>query len=666
MQFETKAGRSSDISSSVVPPPKVDKKLTSTRDNPGIGQVYVVEKQGATVILGDRLFSGPSDTVEPNPSDAQRIAPSDQSSRSSTRVLDQTPIFVRDANGLQITSPPVIDSIDSDLLGHIDTDLAERVRKYLRRHKIWELSPVQKHALPVLLHLREGLVVTSPTASGKTFMYCLAAVVYVGQSSRFQRRMSDMHNKTEKSQRKVPECSDTTCSYCGLNMAVVRICPEKGVMHPETDEEGFRCLPPDDYARTSEPQVMILVPSRELVKQVRDILEPMTQGLMKVLWLTGNSTPEERALQQKRAGGECEIVVGTPTRLYRAWKKNDIKLNSVSLYLLDEADLLTEMTYMDAVRPFLNRAEATRALMGFITATLPRPSHEIMKSFFKQAQSPHVEICSEGILEGRRDYANPTAANAEFHVYLMSETEKTNYVLHVLQLATVTSQSRVIIFCNTARTSAFLTAELFSMLQNKNIRLYGTHGRKSNEMRDRALHQFQGAQGSSILVTTNLSSRGIDFLNVDHVILFDLPASIHEFIHRSGRAGRGMIRGHVHCFFVPEDRQLARPLVHYLKQYSSSSTIPLRLQEYANETDEEMWKRMFTTKAPGGRALKDRKRFETFRKPEYRKNSSKYPSPKPHGLKNQPNPRLFDLEHGGRDLSRTHPLRLRKTRFPRL
>eukprot|EP00759_Apiculatamorpha_spiralis_P035739 PhF_6_TR36317/c0_g1_i2/m.53114/K13982/DDX4, VASA; probable ATP-dependent RNA helicase DDX4 len=256
----------------------------------------------------------------------------------------------------------------------------------------------------------------------------------------------------------------------------------------------------------------------------------------------------------------------------------------------------------------------------------------------------------------------------QHNVYMVSQTEKTNYVLHILSTPTVTEKSRIIIFTNSTKTAAWLAVELTSMLSNQKHRrmIQALHPRRTNEGREKALRSFQNPSIPAIIITTDLGARGIDFVNVDHVIHFDVPKTVHQYIHRNGRTGRqGVGHGYTHALFIPEDARLARPMLRYFREVQNDTgvdSLPSKFIEYANESFAERVERAVGTVAPGRRSIKDRKRFESLSKPLVGEERI-YGDVVVAGNRKDATPHLFNIEHGIRKQLKKD-LHLRKAARP--
>ena len=564
--------------------------------------------------------------------------PSFGQTQAPEKTQPKTQYYVRDHHRLLILEPDET-NLQNGILDMVDPSLAASIESYFRAKKITVLNAMQSYSLPVSLQLRAGLLVIAPTATGKTLLYAIIAILHVARSPRHFERLSA---KPEEKVAKEPK--GPACRACGLDMSIVRMCPEVGKMHPKLDTYDERMAEKASLLQANnEPLVVIVAPSSIIVRQVYDAIGQMTGKAINTAWYSPLATPEEQTRNINKAS---DIVVATPGKLYKLWKSGAVRLHNTTMYLFDEADKLLEATAIDTIRPLLDRAEATRAYTGFFCSTLPLPARKLIESHFKHAERRFYEICTRGMIRGKLEYAPATDAPCEHHVLMTTQTDKTNRVLDILGRDSLGPQSRVIIFCNSVRTVNFLAIELFSMLRKKSMRIFSLHQRQTPERQNKALQQFQKAGGESILVTSSLAARGVDFVGVDHIIHFDLPTTIGDYIHRCGRASRDHRKGFFYSLFIPEDAPLARSLVRYFKEVENPIQVPLKMQEYANEDTSERWKRLFEVTAPGSRYHKDRTRFESHRKPQIGNENAKYPDPKIKGLRKTVTPRAFELEHG--------------------
>jgi len=268
-------------------------------------------------------------------------------------------------------------------------------------------------------------------------------------------------------------------------------------------------------------QGFILTPTRELALQVSKAIETFAKFTsVKILPVYGGA-PYGRQLHQLSEG--VQIVVGTPGRVMDLiQKKNALDLTKVRFWVLDEADEMLKMGFIDEVEAILAYApyDCQKALFS---ATLPK---EIRKLANRYLNNPEEIIIAGKTL---------TVENTEQRVYLVHEKDKFAALLRLLEYEPVTN---ALIFTRTKVGAA----ELSDRLMAAHYSAEALHGDLAQSAREIALDRFRRGL-TRVLVATDVAARGLDILGVSHVFNYDVPFEAEEYIHRIGRTGRAGAKG---------------------------------------------------------------------------------------------------------------------------
>ncbi len=273
----------------------------------------------------------------------------------------------------------------------------------------------------------------------------------------------------------------------------------------------------------NRPNALILVPTRELALQVRDVflslLSHPRRGLPRIGAIYGGS-PIDRQIRDLQRG--VEVVVATPGRLMDLMDRRAIDLSEVTSVVIDEADRMADMGFLPPVEEILSSLSENHQTMLF-SATLDGDVRKIVNRYMS---SPiHHEVKAE-----TRSLDNMS------HYFLVTHD---NDKLEIVKQVTSTAR-KSIIFVRTRDNADRLADDL----HGEGINVDALHGNMRQSARERVLHRFsKGA--TSILVATDVAARGIDVAGLDLVVHFELPDDHKAYIHRSGRTARAGTSGAV-------------------------------------------------------------------------------------------------------------------------
>ena len=279
------------------------------------------------------------------------------------------------------------------------------------------------------------------------------------------------------------------------------------------DEEGY-----EDLLNPNQPQALIILPTRELTKQVaQDLREAAKYLSTRIVEIYGGVAFEPQIEALTRG---ADIVVGTPGRLIDLLRKGYLHLSGVENVVLDEADEMLDLGFLPDVETLLSRVPENRHTMLF-SATMPGPVVALARRFM--VQPTHIRAQDP-------DDQNQTVNTVKQVIYRVHAMNKVEVVSRILQAE---GRGRTVIFCRTKRTAARLGEDLTA----RGFAVGALHGDLGQGAREQALRAFRNGK-VDVLVATDVAARGIDVDDVTHVINYQCPEDEKIYIHRIGRTGR--------------------------------------------------------------------------------------------------------------------------------
>jgi ATP-dependent RNA helicase DeaD len=299
-----------------------------------------------------------------------------------------------------------------------------------------------------------------------------------------------------------------------------------------------------------EVQALVLVPTRELAVQVAETMHELgrTRGLA-VLSVYGGQA-YERQLRGLRSG--VHLVVGTPGRIMDHLRRGTLDLSTVATVVLDEADEMLDMGFVEDIEFILDRVPDERQFALF-SATIPRRIEALARRYLHDPQ--HVTIAQE----------TRTAPQTRQH-YL--ETPQRNKVEALTRILDLESPGSAIVFCRTKRE----VDELAGTLQARGYAVAAIHGDVNQAQRERLLRAFRDGR-AELLIATDVAARGLDIPDVTYVFNYDIPDDADAYVHRVGRTGRMGRKGEAITFVTPRETRQLR----FIEKQIRRKLTPLRL-----------------------------------------------------------------------------------------
>ena len=258
-------------------------------------------------------------------------------------------------------------------------------------------------------------------------------------------------------------------------------------------------------------QALVLTPTRELAEQIKDHLRKLTKEL-KIITVYGGVPIDKQIKDLKYA----HVIVATPGRLLDHLNRETVDLSKVSVLVLDEADRMFDMGFIDDIQKILKVCPAKRQNL-FFSATISSKLKDLAR---KNANHPFIASA-----------VNQVDPNKLKQIYYeLNKNAKLDLLVHLLKEET---SKLVLVFCNTRRTVDFIVKNL----QVSKINATAIHGGLSQNRRTKTLKFFNDSK-KHILVCTDVASRGLHIDNVSHVYNFDIPRDAKDYVHRIGRTAR--------------------------------------------------------------------------------------------------------------------------------
>ncbi|HEY6138419.1 MAG TPA: DEAD/DEAH box helicase [Thermoanaerobaculia bacterium] len=289
-------------------------------------------------------------------------------------------------------------------------------------------------------------------------------------------------------------------------------------------------------------RALIVAPTRELVIQIEEATRKYSRHLRNVRTVVVvGGVGEQPQIAGLRAG--AEIIIATPGRLIDLMQQGHVKLDTIEVAVLDEADRMLDMGFLPAIRQIVRALPKERQTLLF-SATLSNEIEKLTHEFLRHPQTVQI---------GRR--ANP-AETVEQVIYEVPKSRKVALLLHLLRDRALDS---VLVFSRTKHGAD----KIARRLQQSGITTATLHSNRSQSQRLAALRAFKSG-AVRVLVATDIAARGIDVEGISHVVNFDFPPQPEDYVHRIGRTGRAQAVGDAISFASPDDAANVRALERFI------------------------------------------------------------------------------------------------------
>ncbi|MEW6021431.1 MAG: DEAD/DEAH box helicase [Pseudomonadota bacterium] len=304
--------------------------------------------------------------------------------------------------------------------------------------------------------------------------------------------------------------------------------------------------------KQSAPQALVLAPTRELAIQVAEAFQSYAAHLKNfhVLPIYGGQAYGPQLSSLRRG---VQIVVGTPGRVIDHIEKGSLDLSQLTTLVLDEADEMLRMGFIDDVEHILQQTPEQRQIALF-SATMPPAIKRIAKTYLRDPAE--VTVAAK----------TGTAENITQRYWLVAGMQKLDALTRILEAEPFDG---MIIFARTK----LGTEELATKLQARGFAATAINGDMAQVQRERTIEQLKNGK-IDILVATDVAARGLDVERISHVINYDVPSDPESYTHRIGRTGRAGRSGDAILFITPRERGLLKAIERATRQPVSPLTLP--------------------------------------------------------------------------------------------
>jgi len=362
-----------------------------------------------------------------------------------------------------------------------DLDLIEPILKALDDQKYTEPTPIQEKAIPLLLNHRDVLG-CAQTGTGKTAAFAIPIIQHLYQSSQLKQH-----------RRKI--------------------------------------------------KTLVITPTRELAIQIGDSFSTYSKYTpLKNTVIFGGV---KQASQVNALRNGIDVLVATPGRLLDLMDQGYIRLNDIEYFVLDEADRMLDMGFINDIRKIIAKLPHKRQSL-FFSATMPGKIVELSRKILNNPKK--VEVTPE----------STTAETIQQYIYFTNQADKKNLLKYILE---DDRMNQVLLFSRTKHGAD----KIVRNLTKQKVKAAAIHGDKGQNQRQKALAQFKAGE-LRVLVATDIAARGIDIDKLRYVINYDIPNVSETYVHRIGRSGRAGEDGIAISICEPEENAYVKDIEKLIKQ----------------------------------------------------------------------------------------------------
>jgi len=307
-----------------------------------------------------------------------------------------------------------------------------------------------------------------------------------------------------------------------------------------------------DAARP-QPQALVLTPTRELAIQVAEALQKYAHHLpgFHVLPLYGG---QSMVVQLRALARGPQVIVGTPGRIMDHLERRSLNLDGLKTLVLDEADEMLRMGFIDDVEWILSHLPAERQTALF-SATMPEPIRRIARRHLRQPREVRIHAATATVAAIRQRY------------WLVRGADKLEALTRMLEVEADFDAAIVFVRTKTA------TVELADALAARGYEAAALNGDLTQGLREQVIERLKNGS-LDIVVATDVAARGIDVARVTHVINYDVPYDTEAYVHRIGRTGRAGRSGSAILFVAPREMRMLKAIERATRQKIEPMTLP--------------------------------------------------------------------------------------------
>jgi ATP-dependent RNA helicase DeaD len=301
-----------------------------------------------------------------------------------------------------------------------------------------------------------------------------------------------------------------------------------------------------------DPQALVLAPTRELAIQVAEAFQSYAAHIkgFHVLPIYGG---QDYTTQLRQLNRGAHVVVGTPGRVMDHMRRGTLKLGQLKTLVLDEADEMLRMGFIDDVEWILEQTPSTRQTALF-SATMPTEIRKIAQKYLNNPEQVTIKV------------KTTTAANIRQRYWFVSGLHKMDALTRILEAENFDG---MIIFVRTKTA----TIEVAEKLEARGFSASAINGDMSQALRERAIENLKSGK-LDILIATDVAARGLDVDRITHVVNYDIPYDTESYVHRIGRTGRAGRTGDAILFVSPREKRLLANIEQATKQKVEEMQLP--------------------------------------------------------------------------------------------
>lgn len=302
------------------------------------------------------------------------------------------------------------------------------------------------------------------------------------------------------------------------------------------------------------PQILVLAPTRELALQVAEAMQTYARHLkgFQVLPVYGGQNMGQQLRQLERG---THVVVGTPGRIQDHLRRGTLKLDRLSSVVIDEADEMLKMGFIDDVEQILQHTPADRQTALF-SATMPT---EVFKIARRHLRNP---------IEVRIQAKTSTVDTISQRFWQVKGLHKLDALTRILEAEDIDA---MIVFVRTK----VATVELAEKLEARGFSSAPLNGDMTQALREKTIERLKGGS-LDIVVATDVAARGLDVQRISHVVNYDIPYDTESYVHRIGRTGRAGREGTAILFVAPRERRMLSAIEQATRQKITPMKLPSR------------------------------------------------------------------------------------------
>ena len=307
--------------------------------------------------------------------------------------------------------------------------------------------------------------------------------------------------------------------------------------------------------KVAKPQALILTPTRELAIQVAEALQSYAHGMpgFHVLPIYGG---QSYTIQLKQLARGAHVIVGTPGRVMDHLERKTLNLDNLKTLVLDEADEMLRMGFIDDVEWILERTPEQHQTALF-SATMPEQIRRVAQKYLVEPREIKIKSATATVAAIRQVY------------WQVSGMHKLDALTRILEVEEDFDAAIIFVRTKTA------TVELADKLSARGYAAAALNGDLNQQMRERVIEQLKSG-ALDIVIATDVAARGIDVPRVSHVVNYDIPYDTEAYVHRIGRTGRAGRAGNAILFVAPREIRMLRTIERATRQPISPLTLPSR------------------------------------------------------------------------------------------